>query len=214
MSAVDQCSCQVLRKSRVWGTSEMNIGKFFGPSAIVVFTWCWVFGSITAASYFAFSLFPSMTQTVATIYFQTSNKEVVYWPNTTSYREQYASHLSDRSHLFVSGCETLPLSPMSDCDKSKNWYPLDLNKLGCTDVTSCTKTEYRIPKTFQIEIFATAKPIPDHKITLKDPNAVSFSDPATWGILGEWPVFFIALFLSVKLGRSAGEFLFTPYEKK
>jgi hypothetical protein len=195
----------------------VNIGKILSnyPGTIPLFTWIWLIGSVTAASYFAFWVFPGIVDPVAEIYFQTKvGNATIYYPNSQTYRTQHLSALSDTNHLYYTGCNLVALSQVQNCDPSYNWENLDPKDVDCTDVSNCHKERYFIPKDVQAQIFRDSlKSINGLPIPAKDPNTVSFSDPAGWGDAGKWPVFFVTLFLAVKLRRAAGEFAFTGYTK-
>jgi hypothetical protein len=192
----------------------MNIGKTFShhPGTIPLFTWLWLFGSIVAASYFAFRVFPAIVDPAAQIYFQTKvGNETTSWPNPKSFRAQYLGNISDTSNLYYTGCSTVALSEVQNCDPKYNWFKLDPKSLNCTNVSTCSKDTYFVPKDVQATVLQFLTSMNGHPPRAKDPNTVSFSDPAGWGGAGKWPIFFVTLFLALKLGRAVGEFAVTEY---
>jgi len=194
----------------------MNTGKTFSkqPDTIPLFRWLWLFGSITAASDFAFCVFPAVVDPVAQLYFQTKvANETTYWPNSKSFRAQYLGNLSDTRNLYYTGCSIVALSEVQNCDPKYNWFKLDPKSVNCANVATCNKDTYFVPKDVQATVLQYLTSMNGHPPRAKDPNTVSFSDPAGWGDVGKWPIFFVTLFLAVKLGRVVGEFAFTEYAK-
>jgi hypothetical protein len=195
----------------------MNIGNALSkhPGTIPLFAWIWLLGSIAAASYFAFWLFPAIVHPVAQIYFQAKIGDVTnFWPSSKSFRARYLGNLSDKVNLYYTECVVIALSDVQNCDPNRNWVTVDPKSVDCTEISACDQDTYFIPRDVQaLLVLQTFLSKDDHPLRVKDPNAVSFSDPAGWGDAGKWPVFFVTLFLAVKLGRAVGEFAFTEYTK-
>jgi len=193
-------------------------------SRIRAFTLIWTLGSVIASAYFAFWLFPEIyaerTSAVVEVEFQsgrqlTSSEEMVltYYPNQPTFRDKYLSELSDQQFFYFSACEALPLSQRPICDSARNWRKIDPKYLGCSDVKNCTATSYRLSEEQRFITISGMQPVRGATLSIHDLEAVSLSDPGGWGEKATWPVFFVSLFLGVKLGREIGEFWFTPYQK-
>jgi hypothetical protein len=197
----------------------MNIGKTFShhPGTITVFTWLWLLGSITTASYFAFWVFPSIVHPAVQIYFQAKDdgEAKTLWPNSKTYRAQHLVNLSDKANLWYTKCSLVASSEVQNCETvNENWLALAPESVDCKDVSGCDQDMYFIPR--DVQALLSLQPLKSkdgHSLRPKDPSVVSFSDPAGWGDAGKWPIFFVTLFLAVKLGRAAGEFAFTEYTK-
>ena len=188
-----------------------------GPTLVAVFTWTWLAGSVTAAAYFAFWLFPEIQagRTAATveIYFQTQNPSTIYYPNSGTYRKEFKALLSDKLFLYFSRCEVLPLSQRPNCDITRNWTKLEPSDAGCADVANCLESQHTFSESEKTRHWNDIRSATDSRIAISDPPPLSWSDPSGWGESAEWPLFFLSMFLAVKLGRSLGEFLFTSYNK-
>jgi hypothetical protein len=202
----------------------MNIGVSFSnrTGIIPIFTWTWSFGGVLASAYFAFWLFPSIyeskTSTAATVWFQCNGSSSgapsrVYWPNFPGFRKTYLSNLADREFLYVSRCDALPVSQRPVCDPSDNWVRVSPGDVGCKEVVGCETPVLRLSQGRRYEFLTGIRPLPGAAISVADLPNLSLSDPAGWGKGARWPIFFISLFLAIKLGRALGEFLFQPYSK-
>lgn len=203
----------------------MNIGLKLGQSerVIPVFTWVWALGSIVASAYFAFWLFPSVydarTSAQVELHFQTKNpgknnpQGTWYFPNRKTYKDTYMSYIDDKTFLYYSACELLPISQRTICDTSRNWKKLDPRDVGCSEVKSCNAYMHRLSEEERYSTITGATPVQGATFNLKDMPSLSLSDPAGWGKSAALPIFFISLFLSLKLGRAMGEFAFKPYNE-
>jgi hypothetical protein len=200
----------------------MNIG--FSASrrkrGVTLFTWVWLTGSLIASAYFAFWLFPEIyaarTNSIVQVWFQvkpTADDPYVYYPNQEPWRKQYRNYLSDRTYLFFSACEILPLSQRPFCDSSNNWRALPPSVLNCVDVATCSTGLYTVNEDQRHRHLAGLNPVSGASFSIADLAPLSLSDPVGWGNAARWPLFFVCLFLALKLGRSLGEFLFLSYEK-
>jgi hypothetical protein len=201
-------------------TANINLGNWFARREIVVplFTWIWLVGSIVASAYFAFWLFPEIyenrTSSLVTVWLQTKNgDQVIYQNNLPAELTSNLERLADSEYLYWSACEVLPLSQRPLCDYSRNWKRLMPTEVGCTDVRSCTVTNYKLSENQRYQSFVGIVPEKGANISIADQEKLSISEPAGWGRQATWPIFFVALFLALKLGRAAGEFLFLSYEK-
>jgi hypothetical protein len=188
------------------------------------FTWVWLVGSVAASAYFAFVLFPAVyerrTSALVEVHFQTSVKTsdasikgLVYYPNLPTFRTRHASDMTDEGFLYFDACEALPLSQRPICDSSRNWKKLDPKKVGCGSAVQCNVERYRLSEEERYILLADVKPSNGANFSIGDLQSPSLSDPGGWGTAAQLPLFFISIFLALKLGRSLGEFLFTPYEK-
>jgi hypothetical protein len=124
---------------------------------------------------------------------------------------KYVPSVADREFLYVSRCDALPISQRPICDPSANWVRLPPRELGCTDVASCEVPVLLLSPERRYGLLTGIKPRGGAAFSLGDVPNVSLSDPGGWGQGARWPIFFISLFLAVKLGRALGEFLFQPY---
>lgn len=188
---------------------------------VTYFTCVWLIGSLIASAYFALWLFPEVynnrTNATVQVYFQSktpSNGSVFYWPNTEVFRRENLKNLSDRTHFYFSRCEILPISQRTKCDGAKNWRMIDPRELNCTDVVDCLTERYTLTDAMRQQYFVDLIPTTGNTISISDLPALSLSDLTGWGNAAKWPLFFVCLFLAIKLGRSFGEFVFSPYEKK
>lgn len=187
-------------------------------SPVQVFTLAWTMGSLLASAYFGFLLFPKIyaerTSAVVEVHFRTGDEgSTVYYPNLPTYRGEFLSQISDRNFLYFTACDALPLSQRPICDTSRNWKKVDPRYLGCSDVASCTADTYRLSEEQRYIVLSGARPISGASLSIHDLTDPSLSDPGGWGRSATWPVFFVTLFFSMKLGRTIGEFWFTPYVK-
>lgn len=187
-------------------------------TAITLFTLTWLAGSIVVSSYFAFSLFPNVysekQSAIVEVLFQTKDQtgKTRYWLNAQGNRGKYSDVLSDDRVFYFDACEAAPLSQRAKCNSSDNWWPLTPASLGCTEFDSCEATEYRLDEAEREFYITNLEPNEGESIKVSDKKALSFSDPLGWGHSARWPLFFIALFLALRLGRALGEFTFLAYE--
>ena len=199
----------------------MNImlSKDRRQKTVALFTWIWLTGSLLGSSYFAFWLFPKIyaarTGAVVRLWFQGKTPEggAVYWPNTEAYRKEPYNSLRDASFLWFSRCDILPLSQRPVCDDSNNWAPVNPSDIGCIDVRTCSVSTYFLNREKKNEQLSNLTPKSGSSFTMSDVPSPSWSDPTAWGDATRWPLFFVCLFLAVKVGRTLGEFLFLGYDK-
>jgi len=202
---------------------SINAPIFDARRSVRFFTVVWICATTVASIYFSFWLFPDVydkrTTAVVGVKFQTtvlrdgSSQHTVYYPNQAAYRTRHGSVLSDADFLYFSACEALPLSQRPICDSERNWKRLDPQKVECSDVISCSAETYRISEDDRYVLLAGVKPVGGTNFSISDMQSPSLSDPGGWGKAAQLPIFFICMFLGLRLGRSAGEFIFTPYEK-
>jgi hypothetical protein len=107
----------------------------------------------------------------------------------------------------------LPLSQRPVCDDTDNWVRIDPHALGCNDVKNCSKSTYFLNEAEKNQRLNNLLPKTGASFNISDIPAPSWSDPTGWGNATTWPLFFVCLFLAVKLGRPLGEFLFLSYDK-
>lgn len=202
---------------------HMNIGINTNNLKIVipVFTWIWTIGAIFVSAYFSFYLFPSIyeerTSAPVEVHFKTKDPGgdvgdgAWYFPNTPSYKNKYSSVVSDTDFLYYSACEALPISQRAICDTSRNWRKLDPKLVGCDNVVDCNLLYHRLSEEERYIQITGAQAKQGASISLSDAEALSLSNPGGWGKSAAWPIFFISMFLGIKLGRAIGEFAFKPY---
>lgn len=188
-----------------------------------LFTTVWLIGSVIVSALFAFRVFPAIyedrTSTVVEIHFQAhvpvdgGRLAQIYYPNTPTFIDRFGQFRADSAFLYFSACDALPLSQRPICDTSRNWKKLDPRLMECQDALACDLGTYRMGEEQRYVILSGINPAEGASVDIDDLQRPSFSDPGGWGKNATWPLFFICMFLALKLGRSLGEFLFTPYEK-
>jgi hypothetical protein len=190
------------------------------PPIVQAFIWLWLFGSVLVSAYFAFCLFPEIYDLrngrIVTLYFQTRKGDdtahIIYYPNSSPFRKHYGSVL-DKETLYYSRCAVLPLSQRPNCDSTANWRGLDPKSVGCSGVATCKAETYRLSELEWYSALEGVRATLGDKILVGDLAPLSLSDPVGWGHAARWPIFFVSLFLGIKLGRALGEFAFAPYDK-
>jgi len=199
---------------------NINFSAKWQIKIVTFFTVTWLVASLIASAYFAFWLFPDVyanrMNAKVQIWFQTkdpSNGSVVYFPNLEIFRKEQLKNLSDRTHFYFSACDILQLSQRTKCDVSRNWKMIDPRELDCADVVGCSREIYTLSDTKRQQYFSGLIATNGASISLSDLPTLSLSDPTGWGLIAKWPLFFVCLFLALKLGRILGEFVFSPYEK-
>jgi hypothetical protein len=187
---------------------------------VAPFTWIWLIGSLITSAYFAFWLFPKVyaerRHAPVQVYFQTKNlsdNSTIYYPNLEVYRKMFYKDLSDKDFLYFSACEILPLSQRPICDKTDNWIGITPSELNCIDVATCSSPNYILSEKKRDSYVTGIVPMGGAKISISDLPPLSLSDPIGWGDAARWPLFFVCLFLALKLGRNLAEFLFLSYSK-
>ncbi len=200
----------------------MNIGFPVNQQKkiITLYTWIWLIGSIICSAYFTFWLFPEISSTrsatTVQVYFlakESSDNSIVYYPNLETYREEFHENLSDQTFLYFSACDVLPVSQRPICDRAKNWKGIKPRELNCKDVATCSVSNYTMSENQRDKFLNGLTPIGGAKFSISDIPPLSWSDPSGWGSAAKLPLFFISLFLALKLGRTLGEFLFLAYNK-
>lgn len=187
----------------------MNIGlqPAKRDSVIAIFTWVWLVGSVIVSAYFSFSLFPNTyterSSAIVEVWFQTQSPTgaIVYYPNEKNFRKAYLDRISDNRFLYFNACELMPLSQQAICYENKNWKKLDLISFQCKDVKSCLTTVHKLGKNERERYFADLNLKPGVSFSLADKAELKLSEPLAWGHAARWPLFFILIFLSLKLGR-------------
>ena len=200
----------------------MNIGfsENRRQKAITFFTWIWLIGSLISSACFAFWLFPRVyaarrTATVQ-VYFQAndlSDNSTIYYPNLEMYRKEFQKNLSDQTNLYFSACDVLPSSQRPICDTTHNWKKIKPSELNCVDAVTCSTLNHTLGENQRDQYLSGIVPIGGAKFSISDLPPLSWSDPTGWGNAAKWPLFFVCLFLALKLGRTLGEFLFLSYAK-
>ena len=76
-------------------------------------------------------------------------------------------------------------------------------------MASCKREQFIVPDDMKSEALDSLK-FSGTRPMLVDPNAVSFSDPVTWGDASGWPIFFITLFFAFEAGSGSGRDLIHP----
>lgn len=200
----------------------MNIGFPVNRQkrVITLYTWIWLTGSVVCSIYFAFWLFPEINsgRSTATVqlYFQakeSSDNSTIYYPNLETYREGFRKNLSDKNFLYFSACDVLPVSQRPICDSTRNWKGIRPSELNCKDVSTCSVSNYTLSENQRDKYLNGLIPTGGANYSIPDLPPLSWSDPSGWGNAAKLPLFFITLFLALKLGRTLGEFLFLAYNK-
>ena len=175
--------------------------------------------SIIISTYFAFFLFPTIynshNDTFVRLYFQIEDKKTdsyIYHTNSPSFIKKYKDKISDKDFFYISVCQVIPFSQRPNCDISKNWQKISPIHVGCKKVINCNESTYRLHKKEKHLYYADLTPKLGKQFNIKDLDELSMENPISWGISAQWPIFFIALFMALKLGRALGEFIFLPYE--
>ena len=201
---------------------------FEARRSVRYFTVIWICATTVVSIYFSFWLFPYVyakrTSAVVGVSFQTkvsqdgASPATVYYPNLALFRTQQGSALSDTANLYYSSCELLPPSQRPICDRTRNWIKLAPEMVGCSNVAACTVETHQVDEDERLVRLAGVTPLQGANFSISElesssRSSLSLSDPTGWGMAARLPIFFICLFLGLKLGRSVGEFIFTPYEK-
>jgi hypothetical protein len=201
--------------------NSMNVG-FAGRKRTIIsaFSWTWLIASLLASGYFAFWMWPELSASRSTakvgLLFQIkdSSGATLYYPNTAEYRRKYGTQIATDEYVYFSKCELLSISQRPSCDISRNWRGLSPKKLNCTDFASCLTSEYTLSNNERTDNLSGVVAMPGATITGYEPPRLTWTDPSEWGPAARVPLFFLSLFVSLKLGRALGEFLFTPYEQE
>jgi len=198
------------------------MNNYFSANSLQrIFKGSWLVGSVIASAIFAFWMFPEVysnrNNSKVRVWFQTknpSNGTLVFFPNREIYRKEQLKNLSDEKFFYFCTCDMLPASQSPKCDPTLNWIKIDPHELNCANVAECSSETYTLNDMARKQYYANLTPLSGASISISDLTPLSFTDPSGWGYAAKWPLFFVCLFLALKLGRSLGEFIFLPFDKK
>lgn len=184
----------------------------------------WILVSVIACVYFSFYAFPKALNSDSpedvTLNFsvidvvgdqETSTR---YFPNRGHWRERYLSGAQEKEYLFVSLCDMIPQYQRPNCDPSDNWISIPISDLGCTSLEDCEVSSLTILAHDREDFLTGVKTLDGSAMPGTADPPFSFENPNSWGVLAPFLMFLLTFFLSIKSGRTVGEFLFKPYLEK